>query len=136
MFDKLRVEVEKPVAELLEAAAAGKKADPAAGERVRLAVAAFRTAHAEQLRGLGVADALTTSRHLSALVALADAGRDGGLTGFYPAKWANGATAAELLTHMDRLKLSFAPAGPGDDDAYAAAHRGLVGFYLSLLPKR
>ncbi len=136
VFDTLRAEVEKPVAELLEAAAAGKKADPAAGERVRLAVAAFRTAHAEQLRGLGIADALAASRHLSALGALADAARDGGLTGFYPTKWANGATAAELLTHMDRLKLSFAPAGPGDDDAYAAAHRGLVGFYLSLLPKR
>ena len=136
-FDKLRAEVEKPASELLAAAADGRKSDVAAADRLATGLKKARAEHAAALRGLGVTDALAASRFLTALDKLAEAGRDSGLTGFLPAKWATGATAAELLSQMDRLKLTFAPAGPGDDDAYAAAHRGLVGYYLSLAtPKR
>ncbi len=135
-FERMRADVEKPVAELVDAAAAGRKSDAGAADRLALAVKKGRADHVDALRGLGVTDALTVSRFFTTLDRLADAGRDGGLTGFYPAKWAAGATAAELLAQMDRLKLTFAPAGPGDDDAYAAAHRGLVTYYMSLAAPR
>lgn len=136
-FERLRNDLEKPANELLTAAADSRRSDPGASDRLQHALKKTRTDHAEPLRNLGVSDALTASRFLSALDRLAEAGRDGGLSGFYPAKWAAGASAADLLAHMDRLKLTFGPASPGDEDAYSAAHRGLLGYYLALTaPKR
>jgi hypothetical protein len=131
-FDRLRAAVEKPAAELVTAAATGRRSDGAAGGRLSAALKAARAEFAPQLRALGVADALAANRFLSALDALADAGINDNLANFYPAKWATGATAAELLTHMARQRLAFGPAGPGDDDAYFAAQRGLAAYLGSL----
>jgi hypothetical protein len=47
-----------------------------------------------------------------------------------------GATAGEVIAHMEKFGLRFGPARQGDDGAYFSLHRGLLAYCVALTPAK
>jgi len=59
----------------------------------------------------------------------------GGHSAVTPKEWSSvGVSVPDLVKHMEKFKLRFGPAVPGDEAAYTALHRGLTALYLAYLP--
>lgn len=129
-FAALRAELERHYVTAVEPFAQGKAVDASAADR--LAAAAEKTKADPALHQLSDGDAAATTKFLDGLVELSKQVKDPSLADIYP-KWGpTGATASELVRHMGRHKLLFAPAPVGTEEAYGALHRGLSGYYVAL----
>jgi hypothetical protein len=133
-FADLRANLEKHTVAVLEPVTQGQAADPMAADR--LAAAARKAKEAAPLRDLPADEAATVTGFLDSLEGLAEKAKDPSLAGIYPKWGAMGANASELVRHMGRHRLTFAPAPAGSEQAYAALHRGLSGYYLALAQTR
>jgi hypothetical protein len=130
-FADLRADLERQAQAVLEPVAQGKAADAAAADR--LGAAARKAKDAPAVRALPADDAAAVAKFLDGLDGLAKEAKDPSLAGVVPAKWNGmGATATDLVRHMGRHKLLIAPAPAGSEQAYAALHRGLSGYYVAL----
>jgi hypothetical protein len=128
-FADLRTELERHFDAAVEPAAQGRATDAAAD---RLANAAEKAKADPALRRLSDSDAADVTKFLDGLVELSKQVKDPSLAGVTP-KWGSmGATASELVRHMGRHKLLFAPAPVGSEEAYGALYRGLSGYYVAL----
>ncbi len=87
----------------------------------------------EQLGGALASHAAYVNRFLDRLEVVAKAAKDPALTGVVAPKWGSvGATVSEVLKHLEKFRLTVAPAPTGSEEAYFALHRGLVGYYAAL----
>lgn len=130
-FIVCRAELEKHLAAVAEPMAQGKPAPAADVDGLAAAVKKCRAN--DGIRDLPAPDAAVVTRFLDSLDALTKAAKDPALAGVVVPKWNTvGATAAELVRHTDRYKLTFGPAAAGSADAYRALHRGLSTYYTAL----
>jgi hypothetical protein len=134
-FAELRGDIERAYTAMAGPVGQGKVIDAATADHFTAAVA--RAKAALVVRELPADDRAAAMRFLNGLDELAQAAKDPSLAGIYPAKWSkSGATAAELIRHLDKHKLTFAPAPAGSEEAYGALYRGLSGYYVSLAQGR
>ncbi len=132
-WDAVRAKLQAAWTPVVEAVVAGKKPAPAAADRLTAEVKAARDDLAPAVRGAGFAEASAVVRFLNGLDSLARIGKDSQLSGAYDPAWTTvGATAADLVKHMRKYQLTFAPAPAGADDAYDALYRGLAGYHQAL----
>jgi len=132
-YDGVRADLDKAMVPVLEPIAAGKRPEAAAVDRLGAATKKAKDATDPKQKDLPVGEASELNKFYTTLDSLVRVGKDAGTTGLFPQRWASvGATVAELVRHMDKYKLTFAPASPGDEDVYYSLHRGLVGYYAAL----
>lgn len=132
-YDAVRADLDKAMTPVLDPIAAGKRPEAAAVDRLSAATKKAKDATAAKQKAMAAGEASELNRFFTTLDSLAKVGKDSGTAGLFPQRWASvGATVAELVRHMDKYKLTFAPASPGDEDVYYSLHRGLVGYYAAL----
>ncbi len=135
-WDAVRAKLQAAWTPVVEAIAAGKKPTPASADRLATEVKNAREDLAPAVRGAGFTEAAGVVRFLNGLDALARAGKDPQLAGAYDPSWTSvGVTAADLVKHMRKYELTFAPAPAGADAAYDALYRGLAGYHQALAAK-
>jgi hypothetical protein len=118
---------------VLDPLAAGKRPEAGAADRLTAAVKKAKDAVAPTTKNLPANDVKELNRYFASLDNLARVAKDAGATGVFPQRWASvGVTVAELVHHLDKLKLAFGPASAGDEEAYYSMHRGLVAYYAAL----
>ncbi|MBX9626926.1 MAG: hypothetical protein K2X82_24205 [Gemmataceae bacterium] len=111
----------------------GKAPDPAKVAALEADAAKARQALEPAVLDMGFEDAIAARRFLNRVEATAKALRAPGAAGLVDPRWAaEGVSTADLIKHMTRNKLLFGPAGPGDEDAYLALHRGLAAYLFGL----
>jgi hypothetical protein len=85
------------------------------------------------MRDMAFQDAADTARFFHRLEAAARVARDPAMAPAFVPSWsALGVTVKELVRHMSKYKLTFAPATPADGGAYDVLYRGLSDYYLGL----
>jgi hypothetical protein len=132
-YDGLRADLDKAMMPVLDPIAAGKRPEAAAVDRLSAATKKAKDATDAKQKNLPAGDATELNRFYTTLDSLAKVGKDSGTAGLFPQRWASvGATVSELIRHMDKYKLTFAPASAGDEDVYYSLHRGLVSYYAGL----
>lgn len=126
--------VEKEFAAAAAPALAGRAADPGKLAVLEGTVGKARAALEPAVQNMGFEEAVAARRFLNQLDATAKALRGPGSAGLVDPRWAGeGVATADLVRYMTRNKLLFAPAAArGDEDAYLAAHRGLVAYLFTL----
>jgi len=111
----------------------GKAAEPARAVKLEAAVAEARKALGPLVREMSFEDAAAARRFLNQLDAAARTFKAPGTAGLIDPAWrVEGTNAAGLVKHLTRHNLLFAPAVPGTEDRYAAAHRGLATYLFGL----
>jgi len=132
-FAQIRTDLEPPANAVLDPLAAGKKVDAATADKLTVAVTKAKTAITPQLRGIPADDVANVNRFLDRLTAVAKAAKDPALSGAVVPKWGTvGATVGEVLKHLERFRVIYAPAPTGSEEAYFALYRGLVEYYAAL----
>jgi hypothetical protein len=133
-FDRVRADLERPIAAVAEPMLAGKRVEVAAAEKLSTAVKKAKADVAPAVREMPLAEATAVTRFFNRLLALADVAKaPGQATGLIVPKWATiGASASELVSHLDRYKLAFGPAEAGAVEAYGNLYQGLAGYYVAL----
>ena len=111
----------------------GKAAEPSKAAKLEAAVAEARKALAPQVREMSFEDATAARRFLNQLDGAARTFKAPGTAGLIDPAWrVEGTNAAALVKHLTRHNLLFAPAVPGTEDRYVAAHRGLATYLFAL----
>ena len=129
----VRADLEKTLAPVVEALAAGKRATPEDAERLAASVRKARTELAPAVRDAAIQDGTAVVRFLNGLDALARSAREPSQSGLFPPTWSTiGASVAELVRHMTKFELAFSPATAGGEDAYYSLHRGFSTYYVAL----
>jgi hypothetical protein len=133
-FDRVRADLDRPIAGVADPILAGKRVEAPAADRLAAAARKAKADVAPAAREWTVSDAAAVTRFFDRLLALAEVARTpAAATGLVVPKWSTiGASASELVSHLDRHKIAFGPAEAGAQEAYDAVHRGLVGYYVSL----
>jgi hypothetical protein len=125
-FDQVRTDLERPIAGVVDPILAGKKVEAPAADKL---TAAVRKAKAD-----AASDAVVVTRFFDRLLSLAEVVKSpDGVNGLVVPKWSTiGASASELVSHLNRHKITFGPAEAGSREAYDAVYHGLAGYYTSL----
>ncbi|MFO0796643.1 MAG: hypothetical protein U0804_04145 [Gemmataceae bacterium] len=111
----------------------GKAADPTKAAKLEAAVAEARKVLAPQIREMSFEDAAAARRFLNQMDGAARTFKAPGTAGLIDPAWrVEGTNAAGLVKHLSRHNLLFAPAAPGTEDRYVAAHRGLATYLFAL----
>ena len=125
--------VEKALAGVAAATAAGKQPEQTVLATLDAAVEVAQTALTPAVRDLEFEDATAARRYLNHAAAVAKVMRDPAARGLFDPKWpTEGTSAADLVAHMTKFKLRFAPADAGADEAYLALHRNLATYLFTL----
>jgi hypothetical protein len=128
-----RAALDREFAALASPVLLGKAAEPARAAKLEAAVAAARTALAPQVREMSFEDAAAARRFLNQLDGAARTLKAPGTIGLVDPAWrVEGTNAAGLVRYMTRHNLLFAPAAPGTEDRYVAAHRALATYLFAL----
>jgi hypothetical protein len=118
------------------AVAAVKDREPIDNARMRDIRGDFKTLNdklSELANELAPSQYVEARRFLNQLNAAIKALSDPKVGNYFNNTWnAKGRTVAELVNHMTREGLTFAPAAPGDEAAYRAVYQALRAFELSL----
>lgn len=134
---KFRTPIDTEFAAIGQSLRGGKKPNLYAVDRLDAALAAARRAFTALLKDAPFAEEKEVNDFLTQLTAAAKFSRDADAPALIPAGWhTTGATVGELVKHMDRFKLRFAPAPVGGEPAYLSLHRGLLGYYARLTPAK
>jgi hypothetical protein len=129
----VKADLERSLTPVVDAVVVGKKADAGASERLTAAVRKARVDLAPAVRDATIQDGMDLVRFLNGLDILAKSAREPSQTGLFPAKWSTvGASVADLVQHMSRFQLAFAPASAGGEESYHSLHRGFVAYYVAL----
>jgi hypothetical protein len=132
-LDDPRAALDKAFAAVAKDAYTGKKTNPAAVDRLTKAVAAFKESARQAVADARLADAKAASEFLARLDEAARYLADAKSSGVGGERWSStGATVAEVVAHLDKFGLTFAPAAPADETAYRSLHRGLLAYLLAL----
>jgi hypothetical protein len=128
-----RVALDREFAAAASPVLLGKAADPSRAAKLEAAVAEARKALAPQVRELSFEDAAAARRFLNQLDSTARTLKAPGTIGLVDPAWrVEGTNAAGLVRYMTKHNLLFAPAAPGTEDRYVAAHRALGTYLLAL----
>jgi hypothetical protein len=129
----LRPAVDRELAAVAAPVLAGKAPDPAKVAALEAAAGQARKALEPAVLDMGFEEAIAARRFVNQLDAAVKALRAPGAAGLVDPRWAaEGVSVADLARQMTRAKLLFGPAPKGDEDAYLALHRGLVGYLYGL----
>jgi hypothetical protein len=132
-----RAELNRTAKAVIDPLAAGKRLPDGAADRLAAAVKRARDSLHGAMQQMAFADAGAVKSYLDRLDNLAAGAKDRNNAGVYVQKWTTlGATASELVRHMDKYNLRFAPAPPGHGEAYLALQRGLGAYYAALAQAR
>ncbi len=132
-LDDARAALNKAYAAVVKDAYIGKKTTPAAVERLVKAVVTFKDAVRQAIADAKMSDATAASEFIAQLDTAARYLTDPKSTGVGGERWSStGATVAEVVAHLDKFGLTFAPAAPADESAYRSLHRGLLAYLLGL----
>ena len=133
----LRPTLDREFAAAAAPALAGKPTDPAKVAALEATAAKARAALEPAIPDLGFEEAIAARRFLNQLDATAKTLRTPAAAGLVDPRWAaEGVSVADLNRHMAKQKLQFAPAPKGDDDAYLALYRGMVGYLVGLTERQ
>jgi hypothetical protein len=136
-YAAVRAELNRAAKAVIEPLAAGKRLPDGAADRLAAAVKRARDTLHPATQQMAFADAGAVKNYLDRLDNLAEGAKDRNNAGVYVAKWSTvGATASELVRHMDKFHLKFAPAPAGHAEAYQALQRGLGAYYVALAQAR
>ena len=132
-FDALRATLAKEFVTLASAAGGPRPAIVAAANKLVASAKKGRETVAPNLREMAFPDAIDTARFFHRLEAAAKLLRDPATAPAYVPNWsALGLTVKELVRHMAKFKLSFAPATAADGGAYDALYHGMADYYMGL----
>lgn len=130
-------QIEKQFLLVAETAGSGKAIDQNRVARLSEIVQRARDRVSTLSRDQPFEESLAARRFLNDLDTVAKVLRDGAAVGLLNPLWeTEGITVPELVRHMAKYKLQFAPASKDGVDAYAALHRGLAAYYTALTENR
>ena len=138
VFDSPALAEIRPVLERDFAAATapvliGKPADFAKVAKLEQDVAKARAILDPITKDLEFADATAARRFLNQLDSTVGVLKGAGTSGLIDPRWATeGTSIADLVKHLVKNKLLFAPVAKGEEEAYAALHRGLAAYLFVL----
>jgi hypothetical protein len=111
----------------------GKPVDQVKMIKFEATLKQVQDAAAPLVRTLPFEDAIAVRRFLNSLESAAKTLKTPSAAGFVNPKWATeGANVEDLVKHMTKHKLMFGAAGAGNEEAYAALHRGLSAYLFVL----
>ncbi|HXD86906.1 MAG TPA: hypothetical protein VN641_10450 [Urbifossiella sp.] len=132
-FAELKPVLEKDLAAAAAPVLVGKAADPTKTAKLAADVARARAILDPITRNLEFEDATAARRFLNHLDSLVAALKASGSSGLVDPRWSTeGTSVADLIKYMVKNKLLFGPVAKGEEDAYTALHRGLVGYLYVL----
>ncbi|MFO0804052.1 MAG: hypothetical protein U0791_13140 [Gemmataceae bacterium] len=132
-FAKLKPELEKDLAAAAAPVLLGKPADFNKVAKLEADAAKARAALDPITRTLEFEDATAARRFLNQLDAAVAALKAPNTSGLIEPKWnTEGTSVADLVKYVVKNKLLFGPAPKGEEDAYAALHRGLATYLVGL----
>ena len=128
-----RPALEKALAAAAAPVQLGKVPTPAQVTALEAAAGRARKELEPAVLDMGFEEAVAARRFLNRVDAAAKALKGSSAAGLVDPRWAaEGVSTADLVRHMTRHKLLFGPAPKGDEDAYLAVQRGLVGYLVGL----
>jgi hypothetical protein len=132
-FAKLKPELEKDLAAAAAPVLLGKPADFNKVAKLEADAAKARAALDPITRTLEFEDATAARRFLNQLDAAVASLKAPNTSGLIEPKWnTEGTSVADLVKYVVKNKLLFGPAPKGEEDAYAALHRGLATYLVGL----
>jgi hypothetical protein len=133
---ELKPRIEKDVAAVAAPLLAGKPRDPAAVAALEGTVQKARAAMKPAEKDLDFEGATALRRFVNQLDSTVAALKKADAAALFVPRWATeGTSVAELIRHMAKFKLQFAPAPKGAEESYAALHRGLADYLIALLDR-
>src|SRR5579884_4106609 len=134
-YDRPRREAEQRFRQAVDAARGDRAADRETLARLREASETLQAALAADVDYLTPSQYIEARRYLNRLDSACRLLQDADARDYFSGKWAaRGDTVAALVDHMKRQGLRFAPAAPGDEDAYRALYAALRAYEAGLAP--
>lgn len=131
-----RAELLKEFATVAEAMRSGKAIEPASVGQLNATFLKFEEASAPVLKGAPAADAQAAQEFLTTFAGALKVLKDGGAKDVLNPTWATeGLTGSDLVKHMVKHKLEFAPAPAGAGESYETLNKQLS-TYLFVLTKK
>src|SRR5262249_2497476 len=129
----LRDALEKDFSAVATPILTGKPADATRITRLEQTLKKVEDVAPPVLRNLSFEDAIASRKFLNQFANAVKALKANGGAGLVVPTWATeGANVAELVRHMTKFKMQFAPAPPGSEPAYFALHRALAAYFFVL----
>lgn len=129
----LRDLLEKDLAAVSAPVLTGKPADPTKLAKLEETLKRVEAAAAPVIRNQSFEDAIVSRKFLNQFGTAVRGLKANGGAGLVVPTWATeGASVAELVKHMTKFKLRFAPAPLGGESTYFALHRALAAYYFVL----